>query len=127
MKVGKKRRIGIVVSDKCSKTVTVLVKRVKKHPMIEKRIRTVKKYKAHDEKDECRVGFVVEIEECRPISKTKRWRVANILQKVTEEKIELKDETGVLKPKEKVKEVKEVEEEKEVKKEVKNDSGSINT
>lgn len=126
MKVGRKRRIGVVIGDKTPKTVTVLVERVKKHTVLEKRIKVAKKYKAHDEKDECKVGFIVEIEECRPISKTKRWKVINILQKTAEEKIELKDEIEVLKVKEEVSQ--EVKEEKENKEEkLQNDSGSVNT
>ncbi len=66
---------GTVVSDKGDKTVTVLVERRVMHPIYKKYIRTSKKYAAHDEKNACKVGDVVSIIECRPISKRKRWTV----------------------------------------------------
>ena len=100
MKVGRKTRIGVVISDKGIKTITVNVLTPKVHNVMQKRLRTYKKFKAHDEKDECKVGYVVKIEECRPISRTKRWKVVKVLSTLTEEKIELKDELEVLKPKE---------------------------
>jgi len=71
----KKRLIGKVVSDKMQKTVVVLVERIKEHPKYKRRYKVWKKYKAHDEKEECKVGDIVMIEECRPISKEKKWRV----------------------------------------------------
>ena len=79
----KKRKtyIGQVVSDKMDKTVTVLVERKVKHPLLGKIIRVSKKYHAHDETNECHAGDVVTIEECRPIAKTKSWRVAKLLEK----------------------------------------------
>ncbi|RMD61286.1 MAG: 30S ribosomal protein S17 [Alphaproteobacteria bacterium] len=71
------RRIlqGVVVSDKADKTVIVLVERRVMHPMYKKIIKRSKKYHAHDETNQYKVGDVVRIEECRPISKSKTWRV----------------------------------------------------
>ena len=66
---------GKVISNKMKKTVVVKVERVKAHPKYKRRYKIHRKYKAHDEKEECRVGDIVIIEECRPISKEKRWRV----------------------------------------------------
>lgn len=71
----KKQLTGIVVSDKMQKTVVVEVEKVKEHPKYKKRYKVHKKYKAHDEQEEYHVGDKVVIEECRPISKEKRWRV----------------------------------------------------
>jgi len=71
----KKQLIGQVISNKMRKTVVVLVERLKEHPKYKRRCRFHKKYKAHDEKGEYKVGDKVVIEECRPISKEKRWRV----------------------------------------------------
>ncbi|MGO9445511.1 MAG: 30S ribosomal protein S17 [Thiobacillaceae bacterium] len=73
--------IGRVVSDKMAKTVTVLVERSVKHPVIGKVIRQSKKYHAHDEKDEYREGDVVEIQESRPYSKTKTWTVVKLVER----------------------------------------------
>jgi small subunit ribosomal protein S17 len=72
---------GVVVSDKMQKTVVVAVERLTRHPIYKKTIRKVKKYKAHDEENACRVGDRVRIVETRPLSKTKRWRVVEILQR----------------------------------------------
>ena len=72
---------GRVVSDKMDKTVTVLVERRVPHPMYGKVVKRSKKYHAHDEKNECHQGDLVEIEQSRPISKTKSWRVARLLAK----------------------------------------------
>jgi small subunit ribosomal protein S17 len=72
---------GRVVSDKMDKTVTVLVERKVKHPLYGKIIRRSKKYHAHDENNEYREGDIVTIEECRPLSKTKAWRVAALVEK----------------------------------------------
>ncbi|MBL7150103.1 MAG: 30S ribosomal protein S17 [Candidatus Pacebacteria bacterium] len=71
----KKQITGAVVSNKMQKTVVVKVERIKEHPRYKKRYKVHKKYKAHDEKGECKVGDKVIIEECRPMSKEKRWRV----------------------------------------------------
>lgn len=72
---------GKVVSDKMDKTVTVLVERKVKHPLYSKIIRLSKKYHAHDEKNEFHEGDIVVIEECRPISRTKAWKVARLVEK----------------------------------------------
>ncbi|HXZ55940.1 MAG TPA: 30S ribosomal protein S17 [Burkholderiales bacterium] len=72
---------GRVVSDKMDKTVTVLVERRVTHPMYGKILTKSKKYHAHDEKNECGEGDLVMIEECRPISRTKSWRIAKLLEK----------------------------------------------
>ena len=66
---------GVVVSDKADKTVTVLVKRRVMHPLYKKIIRRSKKYRAHDEDNRCKIGDMVQIQECRPIVKSKSWRV----------------------------------------------------
>lgn len=72
---------GTVVSDKMNKTVTVLVERKVKHPLYGKVIRMSKKYHAHDENNEFHQGDLVVIEECRPISKSKAWKVARLVEK----------------------------------------------
>jgi len=77
----KKVLTGRVVSDKMKKTVVVEVERLKEHPKYKKRYKVRKKYKAHDEKNECKIGDKVLIEECRPLSKEKRWRVIKILER----------------------------------------------
>jgi small subunit ribosomal protein S17 len=77
----KRTLTGTVTSDKMDKTVTVLVERKVKHPLLGKIIRVSKKYHAHDEANEFRTGDVVTIEECRPIAKTKSWRVAKLVEK----------------------------------------------
>jgi small subunit ribosomal protein S17 len=64
---------GVVVSDKPDKTVVVLVERRFTHPMMKKTVRRTKKYHAHDEANEAKVGDIVRIQECRPISRTKSW------------------------------------------------------
>ena len=66
---------GTVTSDKNEQTVTVLVERRYKHPLLHKTVRSSKKYRAHDAKNEFKVGDIVRIQECAPISKTKRWEV----------------------------------------------------
>jgi small subunit ribosomal protein S17 len=72
---------GRVVSDKMDKTVTVLITRRVKHPLYGKIVTRSKKYHAHDEKNECHEGDLVAIEECRPLSRTKAWRVSQLLEK----------------------------------------------
>ena len=74
---------GRVVSDKMDKTITVLIERRVTHPLYGKIVTRSKKYHAHDEKNECHEGDLVTIEECRPISKTKAWRVAKLVEKVS--------------------------------------------
>lgn len=71
----KRQLTGEVISDKMAKTAVVLVQRVKEHPKYHRRYRVSKKYKAHDEKNMFKTGDVVVIEECRPMSSDKRWRV----------------------------------------------------
>lgn len=71
----KKQLIGKVISDKMKKTVVIEVERLKEHPKYKRRYKVSKSYKAHDEKEEYKVGDRVIIEECRPMSKEKRWRV----------------------------------------------------
>lgn len=77
----KRTLTGRVVSDKMEKTVTVLIERKVTHPVIGKIMRRSKKYHAHDENNECHEGDLVTIEECRPIAKTKAWRVAQLIEK----------------------------------------------
>jgi small subunit ribosomal protein S17 len=72
---------GRVVSDKMDKTITVLIERRITHPLYGKIVTRSKKYHAHDEKNECHEGDLVTIEECRPLSKTKAWRVAKLVEK----------------------------------------------
>jgi small subunit ribosomal protein S17 len=81
MEEKRKTRFGRVVSDKMDKTVTVAVDTPQRHPLYHKTIRRAVKYKVHDEKNECRTGDVVKIEETRPLSRDKRWRVAEIVTK----------------------------------------------
>ena len=71
----KKQLKGIIVSDKAVKTVVVKVERIKEHPKYKKRFKVHKNYKAHDEKDEYKLGDEVIIEETKPISKDKKWKV----------------------------------------------------
>lgn len=77
----RKIREGSVVSDKMDKTIVVRVERTMKHPLYNKTVRRYAKYKAHDEKNECRVGDFVKIEETRPLSKTKRWRLTEVISR----------------------------------------------
>lgn len=77
----RKVRSGFVVSNKMDKTVTVEIERKTQHPLYKRVITRSKKYKAHDENNECNEGDKVEIRETRPLSKTKRWRVTKILRK----------------------------------------------
>ena len=77
----RKTRNGLVVSNKADKTVVVNVQRQVVHPKYGKIVRLNKKYKAHDEKNECQIGDTVRIMETRPLSKTKRWRLVEIIAK----------------------------------------------
>jgi len=72
---------GEVISDKMAKTITVLIERRVRHPLYKKYIRRSTKVHAHDENDECHIGDVVSIEQCRPVSKTKAWRLNKILER----------------------------------------------
>ena len=77
----RKVRTGVVVSDKMDKTVVVAVERIMRHPLYGKTIKRTKKFKAHDENNECKVGDTVKIMETRPLSHDKRWRVVEIVKK----------------------------------------------
>ena len=90
----KKQFIGIVVSDKMDKTVVVMVERLVKHPLYGKYIKRRKKYMAHDENNECRIGDKVLIEETRPLSRRKRWRVRQILERAKRLELEEVPEGG---------------------------------
>ena len=77
----RKTRIGKVVSDKMDKTITVAIEDHVKHPLYGKIVKKTVKFKAHDEKNECNVGDTVRIMETRPMSKTKRWRLVQIIER----------------------------------------------
>lgn len=77
----RKTRIGVVVSDKMDKTIVVAIKTKKKHPLYKKTVNYTKKFKAHDEKNECGIGDTVKIMETRPLSKDKNWRLVEIVEK----------------------------------------------
>jgi len=77
----RKVRIGHVSGNKMNKTVTITVERRIKHPLYGKYLKRTKKLHAHDEKNECGIGDLVKVMETRPLSKTKRWRVIEILEK----------------------------------------------
>ena len=81
-KESKKRSLqGVVTSNKMDKTVVVSVQRSMMHPLYKKILRKSKQYKAHDAKNECRIGDTVRIMECRPLSKEKRFRVVQIMER----------------------------------------------
>ena len=79
--VNKKTMTGVVVSNKMDKTVVVKVERRFSHPVFKKVVKTTKKYKVHDEKNECLEGDLVRIQETRPLSKEKRWRLLGIISR----------------------------------------------
>ncbi len=78
---GARTLVGQVISDKMQKTITVLIERKIKHPLYKKYVKRSSKIHAHDENDECRVGDKVSIEQCRPLSKNKAWRVHRIIER----------------------------------------------
>ena len=78
----RKERTGVVISIKMEKTITVAAKFKEKHPIYGKFVSRTKKYHVHEEKNECSVGDTVRIMETRPLSKTKRWRLVEIIEKV---------------------------------------------
>ena len=78
----RKERIGVVVSNKREKSIVVAVKRKEKHPKYGKFVNKTKKFVAHDEENKCDIGDTVLIMETRPLSKNKRWRLVNIIEKV---------------------------------------------
>ena len=77
----RKTRVGMVVSDKMDKTIVVAIKDNVRHPLYKKNIKRTIKLKAHDENNSCGIGDKVEIMETRPLSKDKRWRLVNIIEK----------------------------------------------
>ena len=77
----RKTRVGKVVSDKMDKTVVVAIKTKVRHPLYGKMVNRTRKFKAHDEENACGIGDTVRIMETRPLSKDKRWRVAEIIEK----------------------------------------------
>ena len=77
----RKERIGVVSSNKMDKTITVAVKWKEKHPMYGKYVNKTRKFHAHDEKNECNIGDTVRIMETRPLSKLKRWRLIEIIER----------------------------------------------
>lgn len=80
-----RERIGVVLSDKMNKTIVVKVERTTAHPIFKKTIKKFAKFKAHDEKNEARVGDLVRIKETRPLSGDKRWMLVEIIEKAREE------------------------------------------
>ena len=77
----RKERVGVVFSNKMEKAITVAVKWKEKHPIYGKFVNKTKKFHAHDEKNDCNIGDTVRIMETRPLSKTKRWRLVEILER----------------------------------------------
>jgi small subunit ribosomal protein S17 len=81
MKAKRKTRVGRVVSDRMDKTVVVAVETPRRHPLYKKVMKRAVKYKAHDEGNKCELGDIVRIEETRPLSRLKRWRIAEVITK----------------------------------------------
>jgi small subunit ribosomal protein S17 len=77
----RKERTGLVVSDKMDKSITVVIERKEKHPIYGKFVKKTSKLTAHDEKNDCNIGDTVKITETRPLSKSKRWRLVEILER----------------------------------------------
>lgn len=105
MEIKRKTRVGRVVSNKMNKTAVVVVETARHHPLYSKSIKKFTRYKAHDEKNECGIGDIVRLVETRPLSKDKRWRVAEIISKaevleVRPEELEVKPEELEVKPEE---------------------------
>ncbi|UCB43468.1 MAG: 30S ribosomal protein S17 [Dehalococcoidales bacterium] len=103
----RKTRLGRVVSNKMDKTVVVTVETRRHHPVYKKTVRRMTRYKVHDEKNECQPGDTVRLEESRPLSKEKRWRVAEIITKaeqieVRPVELEVQPEEAVAEPEEAV-------------------------
>ncbi|MEE9546016.1 MAG: 30S ribosomal protein S17 [Hyphomicrobium sp.] len=78
---GERTLVGQVISDKMQKTITILIERKVKHPLYKKYVKRSTKLHAHDENNECRVGDKVSIEQCRPLSKNKAWRLHRIIER----------------------------------------------
>ena len=81
VKGGKKEFVGIVKSDKMQKTIVVAIETLKLHPLYKKYVKRVKKVKAHDEKNDAKIGDRVRVIECRPLSREKRWKLVEILER----------------------------------------------
>jgi len=77
----RKQRIGVVTSNKMDKSITISVERKLQHPIYGKFVKKSKKFMAHDEQNECNIGDLVKITESRPLSKSKRWRLIEVLEK----------------------------------------------
>lgn len=77
----RKERIGVVVSNKMNKSIVVAIERKVKHPLYGKFVKATTKLKAHDENNECNIGDIVRIMETRPLSKTKNWRLVEIIER----------------------------------------------
>ncbi|MBN1651343.1 MAG: 30S ribosomal protein S17 [Bacteroidales bacterium] len=77
----RKERTGLVVSNKMEKSITVVVERKEKHPIYGKFVKRTKKFIAHDDNNDCNIGDTVKIAETRPLSKNKRWRLVEILER----------------------------------------------
>ncbi len=77
----RKQRVGVVTSNSMNKSITLIVERKLRHPIYGKFVKKTKKFMAHDEKNECNVGDTVRIMECRPLSKSKRWRLIEVIEK----------------------------------------------
>jgi small subunit ribosomal protein S17 len=77
----RRERVGVVVSDKMDKSITIVVKTKQKHPIYGKFVNKTSKFMAHDEKNDCKVGDTVKIMETRPLSKSKNWRLVEIIER----------------------------------------------
>ena len=94
----RKVKTGIVISDKMDKTITVKVDRIAYHPVYKKMLRQATKFKVHDEKEAAKAGDTVRIQETRPLSKTKRWRLIEVIKRANPmASHEIADEPGTLK------------------------------
>ncbi len=76
-----REEVGVVLSDRMDKTIVVVVERASAHPLYKKVVRVRRKFTAHDEENDCRTGDRVRIAECRPISRRKRWRVVEVMER----------------------------------------------
>ncbi|MFA6320731.1 MAG: 30S ribosomal protein S17 [Candidatus Omnitrophota bacterium] len=96
----RKERIGTVISDKMDKTITVRVERMMRHPVYNRSVKKATTFKAHDESNTAKTGDVVRIQETRPLSKTKRWRLVEVVKK-SAGNVELKSSDSEKAPEEK--------------------------
>ena len=94
----RRTKVGVVVSDKMHKTVVVAVENFRKHPLYGRTIRRTKRFKVHDEENQCHVGDQVEIAESRPISKEKRWVVREIVRETVGPGLEVLAEDAAVAP-----------------------------